>query len=51
MVGYLLSLRMNTNRARESGRVGYLVLYMMGVPVGLLLIMYLLLGNNLFGPG
>jgi hypothetical protein len=36
---------------RQSGRVGYLVLYLMGVPIGLLLLMWVLLGNNIFGPG
>jgi len=35
----------------QSGRIGYLVLYLMGVPVGLLLVMWVLLGNNIFGPG
>jgi hypothetical protein len=35
----------------QSGRVGYLVLYLMGVPVGLLLVIWVLLGNNIFGPG
>ncbi len=35
----------------ESGRVGYLVLYMMGVPIGLLILLWVLLGNNIFGPG
>lgn len=35
----------------ESGRIGYLVLYMMGVPVGLLLLMWVILGNNIFGAG
>ena len=40
------------NRAKdESGRVGYLVLYLMGVPIGFLLLMWVLLGNNIFGPG
>jgi len=38
-------------RRGESGRIGYVVLYFMGVPVGLLLILWLLLGNNIFGPG
>jgi len=37
--------------ADQSGRIGYLVLYLMGVPVGLLLVMWVLLGNNIFGPG
>jgi hypothetical protein len=35
----------------ESGRVGYLVLYLMGVPVGLLLLLWVILGNNIFAPG
>ena len=42
---------MKTDTSRESGRVGYLVLYMMGVPIGLLLLLYLVAGNNIFGPG
>jgi len=40
-----------TMRGNESGRVGYLVLYLMGVPLGLLLLMWVLLGNNIFGAG
>ncbi|BBL77400.1 hypothetical protein [Methylomagnum ishizawai] len=35
----------------EQGRVAYLVLYAMGVPVGVLLVLWLIFGNNLFGPG
>ncbi|MCW5892277.1 MAG: hypothetical protein KIT14_17285 [bacterium] len=38
-------------RDAESGRVGYLVLYLLGAPVGLLLLLWVLLGNNLIGPG
>ncbi len=38
-------------RQGESGRIGYLVLYLMGVPFGLLLVLWLVLGNNIFGPG
>ena len=38
-------------RRKESGRIGYLVLYMMGVPIGILLLLWVLLGNNIFGPG
>jgi hypothetical protein len=37
--------------AGESGRVGYLVLYMMGVPIGVLLLLWVLFGNNLIAPG
>lgn len=40
------------NRLRdESGRIGYLVLYMMGVPIGLLLLLWVILGNNIFSAG
>jgi hypothetical protein len=39
------------DRRNESGRIGYLVLYMMGVPIGILLLLWVLLGNNIFGPG
>jgi hypothetical protein len=39
------------NKRNESGRVGYLVLYLMGVPIGLLLLMWVLLGNNIFSAG
>lgn len=35
----------------ESGRVGYLVLYFMGVPVGLLILLWVILGNNIFTAG
>jgi len=35
----------------ETGRVGYLVLYLLGAPVGLLLLLWVLLGDNIFGPG
>lgn len=35
----------------ENGRVGYLVLYMMGVPFGLLVLLWLVLGDNLLGAG
>lgn len=35
----------------ESGRIGYLVLYFMGVPIGLLLLLWVVLGNNIFAPG
>jgi hypothetical protein len=42
---------MNNETNRESGRVGYLVLYFMGVPIGLLLLLWVLLGDNIFAPG
>ncbi|HSP97723.1 MAG TPA: hypothetical protein VL049_10825 [Candidatus Dormibacteraeota bacterium] len=35
----------------QHGRVGYLVLYLMGVPIGLLLVLWVVLGNNIFGAG
>jgi len=42
---------MTNDRQHESGRIGYLVLYLMGVPVGILLLLWVFLGNNIFGPG
>ena len=39
------------NLKNESGRIGYLVLYMLGVPVGLLLLLWVILGDNLIGAG
>ena len=35
----------------ETGRVGYLVLYMMGVPLGVLALLWFLFGDNLIGRG
>jgi hypothetical protein len=43
--------RENEDRKDESGRIGYVVLYFMGVPAGLLVLLWFLLGNNIFGPG
>ena len=40
-----------SDRKDESGRVGYLVLYLLGAPVGLLLLLWVLLGDNLIGAG
>jgi hypothetical protein len=42
---------MDAKRNRESGRIGYLVLYLLGVPVGILVLLWVLLGNNLIGRG
>jgi hypothetical protein len=42
---------MTGDRTNESGRIGYLVLYLMGVPIGVLLLLWVLLGNNLIGAG
>ena len=39
------------DRGNEKGRVGYLVLYLMGVPIGVLILLWVLLGNNLIGAG
>lgn len=35
----------------ELGRVGYLVLYILGAPVGLLVLLWVIFGNNLLGAG
>ena len=41
---------MDANKT-NSGRIGYVVLWLMGAPVGLLLVLWLFLGNNLLGRG
>lgn len=43
--------RKNHDGLGESGRIGYVLLYFMGVPVGILLILWALLGDNLIGAG
>jgi hypothetical protein len=40
-----------TNRTHQEGRVGYLVLYLLGAPIGLLLLLWVIFGNNLVTPG
>lgn len=35
----------------EIGKVGYLVLWLLGVPGIFLIFLWLILGNNIFGPG
>jgi hypothetical protein len=42
---------MKTKLIDETGKIGYLVLWIMGAPVGLLIVLWLILGNNIFGPG
>lgn len=40
-----------TARGSESGRIGYLVLYLLGAPLGLLILLWVILGDNLLGAG
>lgn len=35
----------------EAGRVGYLVLWLLGAPIGLLLLLWVIFGNNLLTRG
>ena len=35
----------------EAGRIGYVILYFLGVPVGLLILLWAILGDNIFGAG
>jgi hypothetical protein len=37
--------------AGESGRVGYLVLWLLGAPFSLLFVLWLILGDNLLARG
>jgi len=41
----------NTNKKSESGKIGYFIMWLMGAPVGLLLVIWVILGNSIFGPG
>lgn len=41
----------NARTEMQRGRVGYLLLWLMGAPVGLLLILWMFLGSNIIGPG
>ena len=36
---------------RESGKIGYFILWLMGAPVGLLILLWVVFGNNLIGQG
>jgi len=40
-----------THLNNESGRIGYAVLYFMGVPIGLIILLWVVFGNNLLTPG
>jgi hypothetical protein len=35
----------------QAGRIGYLVLYLLGAPAGILLLMWAILGDNIFTAG
>lgn len=35
----------------QSGRIGYLVLWLMGAPIGLLILLWVILGDNLIASG
>ncbi len=43
--------KLNTQLTAQQGRVGYLVMWLMGAPITLLLVLWVLLGDNIFGPG
>lgn len=45
------SKNVKLNDANQSGRVGYLVLWFLGAPISLLLLLWVIFGNNLIGPG
>jgi hypothetical protein len=38
-------------RNSESGRIGYLVLYLLGAPLGVLILLWVLLGDNVLTAG
>ena len=35
----------------QSGKIGYVILWLMGAPLGLLVLLWLVLGNNILGAG
>ena len=35
----------------QQGRIGYLIMWLFGAPVGLLILLWVFLGDNIFGPG
>jgi hypothetical protein len=43
--------RTSKEMSSEAGRIGYVILYFLGAPVGLLLILWAILGDNIFGAG
>lgn len=43
--------RLKEISSSEKGKIGYAVLWLMGVPVSVLIVLWLILGNNIFGPG
>lgn len=44
-------MQLPENLNNESGRIGYAVMYFMGVPIGLILLLWVILGNNIFTAG
>ena len=43
--------QLKSNISKQSGRIGYFVLWLLGAPVGVLLLLWVVLGNNIFGAG
>jgi len=37
--------------SNESGRIGYFIMYLLGAPVGLLILLWVILGDNIFSAG
>ncbi len=44
-------MKLLENLDNESGRIGYLAMYLMGVPIGLILLLWVILGDNIFTAG
>ena len=43
--------RMRDQLESDRGKIGYLFLWLLGAPVGFLILLWVLLGSNIFGPG
>ncbi len=46
-----MNFKITTKYQSPKGRIGYFVLWLMGAPVGLLLLLWVIFGNNLIGQG
>lgn len=42
---------LKSHNENEQGRIGYLLMYLMGAPITLLLLLWVFLGDNIFKAG
>jgi hypothetical protein len=39
------------NNGMQQGRIGYFIMWLLGAPVGILILIWVILGDNIFAPG